>query len=43
MELANQIEADDLPEEIAIAVISLWADPGVQNCFSRAREFQIND
>lgn len=21
----------------------LWADPGVQTCFSRSREYQLND
>ena len=26
-----------------VAIQSLWADPGVQECFERRREFQISD
>jgi guanine nucleotide-binding protein G(i) subunit alpha len=43
MDLSNQIEADDLPQDVAKAIVALWADEGVQACFARAREFQIND
>lgn len=43
MDLSNQIEADDLPTDIASAIANLWKDKGVQACFARAREFQIND
>ncbi|KTW29418.1 guanine nucleotide-binding protein subunit alpha [Pneumocystis carinii B80] len=39
----NQIEGDVLPQEIGEAVISLWKDTGVQECFRRSREYQLND
>jgi len=43
MELPSQIEADDLPDDVTAAVRGLWADSGVQACFERAREYQLND
>ncbi|KAJ3405952.1 guanine nucleotide-binding protein subunit alpha [Chytriomyces hyalinus] len=43
MELPNQIEAESFPPEGAAAVKALWADEGVQACFARSREFQLND
>ncbi|KAI8819259.1 guanine nucleotide binding protein, alpha subunit [Fimicolochytrium jonesii] len=43
MELPHQIEADFLPSEVAAAVKYLWADAGVQACFMRSREYQLND
>jgi guanine nucleotide-binding protein G(i) subunit alpha len=43
LELPNQIEADSFPPEIATAVKALWADEGVQTCFGRSREYQLND
>ncbi|QSL64311.1 hypothetical protein MERGE_001611 [Pneumocystis wakefieldiae] len=39
----NQIEGEILPQEIGEAVISLWKDSGVQQCFQRSREYQLND
>lgn len=39
----NQIEADILPSEVTAAIRALWADSGVQNAFSRSREYQLND
>jgi len=38
-----QIETDMLDPEITTAVMALWADPGVQECFGRSREYQLND
>jgi guanine nucleotide-binding protein subunit alpha len=32
-----------LPNEVAMAVRSLWLDQGVQECFHRSREYQLND
>ncbi|MEQ2197464.1 Guanine nucleotide-binding protein G(o) subunit alpha [Xenoophorus captivus] len=29
--------------ELLAAMIRLWADSGIQECFSRAREYQLND
>ena len=34
---------DTLPPELLIIMKRLWADQGVQKCFSRAREYQLND
>ena len=42
-ELPNQFEADDMPPEVRNAIKGLWADEGVQACFSRSREYQLND
>jgi guanine nucleotide-binding protein subunit alpha len=39
----NQIEADQLPHNITVAVKALWQDSGVQEAFSRSREYQLND
>lgn len=43
MELPNQIEAEVFPVDVANAVKALWADTGVQACFARSREYQLND
>ncbi|XP_056461191.1 guanine nucleotide-binding protein G(i) subunit alpha-2 [Gadus chalcogrammus] len=32
-----------LPEELSHVIQRLWADGGVQGCFTRAREYQLND
>lgn len=39
----NQIEGDRLQAEVGTAVKALWADAGIQLCFQRSREFQLND
>ncbi|CAG8625234.1 13280_t:CDS:2, partial [Gigaspora rosea] len=41
--LPNQIEGDHLPSNVSNAIKILWADGGVQECFSRSREYQLND
>ncbi|KAI9159210.1 guanine nucleotide-binding protein subunit alpha [Blastocladiella emersonii ATCC 22665] len=38
-----QIEGDTLAPEISAAVRTLWQDSGVQACFLRSREYQLND
>jgi len=43
MDQPYQIEADQLPSEVTAAIRALWADPGVQECFGRSREYQLND
>ncbi len=43
LELSNQIEADDMPSDVALAIKELWLDDGVQACYARAKEYQIND
>ncbi|OLL23030.1 Guanine nucleotide-binding protein subunit alpha [Neolecta irregularis DAH-3] len=39
----SQIEGNALPTEVGVAIKSLWADQGVQECFKRSREYQLND
>ena len=43
MSLPNQIEGDQLPSDVSLAIKCLWADQGVLECFSRSREYQLND
>ncbi|KAK0109643.1 guanine nucleotide-binding protein subunit alpha [Cadophora gregata] len=38
-----QIEGDNLPPEVGNAISALWRDVGVQECFKRSREYQLND
>ncbi|KAF1989935.1 G-protein alpha subunit [Aulographum hederae CBS 113979] len=39
----SQIEGDRLPQEVGNAISVLWKDLGVQQCFQRSREYQLND
>lgn len=39
----QQIEGDNLPPEVGNAIANLWKDAGVQDCFKRSREYQLND
>ncbi|KAF8457425.1 guanine nucleotide-binding protein subunit alpha [Terfezia claveryi] len=39
----QQIEGDSLPPEVGNAIRALWQDRGVQECFTRSREYQLND
>lgn len=39
----QQIEGECLAQEVGVAVGALWKDSGVQTCFSRSREYQLND
>ena len=34
---------DAFPPEVTAAFVGLWSDAGVQECFSRAYEYQLND
>lgn len=36
-------EEGELTPELVTLMKKLWADPGVQLCFSRSREYQLND
>ncbi|KAG8526730.1 Glucoamylase 1 precursor (Glucan 1,4-alpha-glucosidase) (1,4-alpha-D-glucan glucohydrolase) [Bacidia gigantensis] len=38
-----QIEGESLPPEVGTAIKELWRDGGVQQCFQRSREYQLND
>lgn len=42
--LANVVEdSNELTVELAHVMKRLWRDPGVQSCFARSREYQLND
>lgn len=32
-----------LPDDLSNVIRRLWADSGVQKCFTRSREYQLND
>lgn len=38
-----QIEGESLPTDVGQAIDQLWKDSGVQECFKRSREYQLND
>ncbi|BFZ61571.1 guanine nucleotide-binding protein subunit alpha [Saitoella coloradoensis] len=39
----SQIEGESLSKEVGDAIRALWKDVGVQECFRRSREYQLND
>lgn len=39
----QQIEGESLPPDVGNAIAALWRDAGVQDCFKRSREYQLND
>ena len=41
--LAGSMEDVKFTPELVAIMKRLWADNGVQNCFSRSREYQLND
>ncbi|KAL7985208.1 hypothetical protein Chor_003778 [Crotalus horridus] len=41
--LAGSAEEGVMTPELAGVIKRLWRDPGVQACFSRSREYQLND
>ncbi|CAH1784136.1 unnamed protein product [Owenia fusiformis] len=41
--LASQAEDGEMSKELADIMKRLWKDSGVQECFGRSREFQLND
>jgi guanine nucleotide-binding protein G(i) subunit alpha len=40
---AGSAEDGELTQELALIMKKLWKDSGVQECFSRSREYQLND
>lgn len=40
---ASAAEEGELTHELVSLMKKLWADPGVQQCFGRSREYQLND
>src|SRR4051794_34992438 len=43
LNLPSQIEGDHLALDVSTAIKNLWSDRGVQECFNRSREYQLND
>ncbi|XP_041058570.1 guanine nucleotide-binding protein G(t) subunit alpha-3-like [Carcharodon carcharias] len=41
--LADSVEEGSLPTELVEIIDRLWNDPGIQACFERASEYQLND
>nr|QKY89044.1 Gi alpha [Acanthopleura granulata] len=41
--LAGNADEGEMSPELAAVMKRLWKDSGVQECFSRAREYQLND
>ncbi|KAI7866372.1 G protein alpha subunit [Spinellus fusiger] len=41
--LPSQSSSYGMPEDIARAIMALWADEGVQKTFRRSNEYQLND
>lgn len=41
--LASTAEEGVMTPELADAIKRLWKDGGIQECFSRSREYQLND
>ena len=39
--LASGAEEGELTPDLALVMQRLWADGGVQHCFSRSREYQV--
>ena len=39
----NPDSAQEITVDMKVMIASIWADGGVQSCFSRRREFQISD
>lgn len=40
---ASAADEGDLTQELVSLMKKLWGDSGVQQCFSRSREYQLND
>lgn len=41
--VARMEDTEPFSDELLIAMKRLWADSGVQNCFNRSNEYQLND
>lgn len=41
--LADTIEEGTMPKELSDIILRLWKDSGIQACFDRASEYQLND
>ncbi|GCC39161.1 hypothetical protein chiPu_0023197, partial [Chiloscyllium punctatum] len=43
MHLADTIDEGTMPKELYEIISRLWKDSGIQACFERASEYQLND
>jgi guanine nucleotide-binding protein G(i) subunit alpha len=41
--MASSSEDGQMTAELSSILKRLWSDAGVQECFARAREYQLND
>lgn len=41
--IARMEDTEPFSEELLAAMKRLWADQGVQQCFGRSNEYQLND
>lgn len=41
--MANALGDGGMTSELAEVIKRLWKDPGIQACFERASEYQLND
>lgn len=41
--VARMEDTEPFSEELLVAMKKLWADNGVQDCFNRSNEYQLND
>ncbi|OQV12780.1 Guanine nucleotide-binding protein G(i) subunit alpha [Hypsibius exemplaris] len=42
-QITSQLEDGEMTPELAMTMKRLWLDPGVQNCYGRSQEYQLND
>lgn len=43
LQAINPDVAQEITPDVKVMVAAVWADSGIQTCFSRRREFQISD
>lgn len=43
LEIPFQLEGQGLPVQMAVAIKDLWNDSGLQACYARSNEYQLND
>lgn len=43
MHMADTIEEGTMPKEMSDIIQRLWKDSGIQACYERASEYQLND
>ena len=41
--ISRMEDTDPFSEDLLVAMVRLWADSGVQACFARSNEYQLND